>query len=160
MSPFRAARNPLAELVRLTRAKMTGRCRFGPALYTSVSRGRALCRGALGYTVPRLIAPRLPAMLFRYDDGRSFALPAGDASYSQLFTAGEFEPAETDAVRRLLKSGDFALDVGANLGWFTVVDGHGRWTARPSLGSVEPMPGARQRLLRRTSLAIRSFASA
>jgi FkbM family methyltransferase len=90
-------------------------------------------------------------MVFAYDDGRRFLLPAGDASYSQLFTEGEFEPAETHVVKRLLRPGDFAVDVGANLGWFTVLMAT---AVGPSgaVWAVEPMPDARAKLEKNLAL--------
>jgi FkbM family methyltransferase len=147
----------VAELVGLTRADGRPLPLWARLFHVGLGGPRPV-RDALAYTVPRLVAPRLPATLFRYADGRSFVLPAGDASYSQLFTEGAFEPAETEAIRRLLRSGDLALDVGANLGWFTVlmavaVGSEGR------VWAIEPMPGPRatleENLARNPGLSVR-----
>ena len=110
----------------MTRPRLSGpggealpaRFRALQALFAS---GPKPLRAALLYATPRLIAPRLPAFIARYADGRAFELPANEGPYAQIFTLGEFEPAESEAVRTLLRAGDFAVDVGANLGWFTVL---------------------------------------
>lgn len=44
--------------------------------------------------------------------------------YEQIYRLGEYEPEITQAVRHLLRPGDFAVDVGANHGWYTVVMAH------------------------------------
>jgi FkbM family methyltransferase len=59
-------------------------------------------------------------MVARYPDGRAFFLRSGDATYAHVFTTGQHEPAETRLVQRLLRPGEFALDVGANHGWFAI----------------------------------------
>ena len=65
---------------------------------------------------------RLPAMVATYGDGRRFRIPAGDAMYAQIFIHGPYEPAESARDRpQLLRSGDFAVDVGANFGWFSLL---------------------------------------
>ena len=66
---------------------------------------------------------RLPAMVARYPDGRTFRIPAGDVMYAQVFVFGAYEPAETTIVERLLEPGDFAVDIGANHGWFSLLMG-------------------------------------
>lgn len=96
-------------------------------------------RAALLQAAPRLFAPRLPDLVFRYPDGRAFHLPADPGPYAQIFTRGEFEPGESAAVRQLLRPGDLAVDVGANLGWFSLV-----MAAAVAPGgevwAIEPMP--------------------
>jgi FkbM family methyltransferase len=89
--------------------------------------------------VPRLVAPRLPDLIFRYPDGRAFQLPANPGPYAQIFTRGEFEPGESAAVRQLLRPGDLAVDVGANLGWFSLVMG-GAVAPGGEVWAIEPMP--------------------
>jgi FkbM family methyltransferase len=85
------------------------------------ARGPRPVRAVLELATPRLVAPRLPDLLFRYDDGRSFHLPADPGPYAQIFTRGEFERAESTAVRALVRPGDLVVDIGANLGWFSLV---------------------------------------
>lgn len=46
----------------------------------------------------------------------------GDAFIStQLEMTGSWEPLETDVVRRLCRSADFVLDIGGNIGWYSVI---------------------------------------
>src|SRR5262245_36198270 len=54
-------------------------------------------------------------------DGSTFYLQPGDNYLTQLVVhSGEYEPTETQLVRQVLKEGDVFIDVGANIGWFTV----------------------------------------
>jgi len=47
---------------------------------------------------------------------------AGDAFIStQLEQTGSWEPLETEVVRRLCRAGDYVLDIGGNIGWYSVV---------------------------------------
>ncbi len=109
------------------------------ALRALFASGPRPLRAALLYATPRLIAPRLPAFVARYPDGRAFELPANEGPYAQIFTLGEFEPVESETVRMLLRPGDFAVDVGANLGWFTVLTAS---CVKPNgeVWAIEPMP--------------------
>lgn len=53
-------------------------------------------------------------------DGRRFCVEAGEPQYRMgVLGLGDFEIAETDAVKRYLKAGDCAIDAGANFGWYT-----------------------------------------
>ena len=108
-------------------------------------------RAALLRATPRLVAPRLPDLVFRYPDGRAFHLPADPGPYAQVFTRGEFEPGESAAVRQLLRPGDLAVDVGANLGWFSLV-----MAAAVAPGgevwAIEPMPSILPALKRNLEL--------
>lgn len=40
--------------------------------------------------------------------------------YGMVFTHGEYEPTNTAVIENLLRPGDFAVDVGANHGWFAL----------------------------------------
>ena len=61
------------------------------------------------------VAPGLPPFPFEIHR-------AGDAFIStQLEMTGSWEPLETDVVRRLCRPGDFVLDIGGNIGWYSVV---------------------------------------
>jgi FkbM family methyltransferase len=107
-----------------------------------------------------LVAPRLPDLVFRYPDGRTFHLPADPGPYAEIFTRGEFEAGATAVVRELLRPGDLAVDVGANLGWFSLVmaavvaPGGEVW-------AVEPMPpilsALKRNLALNDALAVRLF---
>lgn len=129
------------------------------ALRRGLSGPRPL-RKLLELATPRLVAPHLPDLLFRYEDGRAFHLPASPGPYAQIFTQGEFEPGESDAVRALLRPGDFVVDVGANLGWFTLLMAE---AVEPGgeVWAVEPMPpilpALRRNLALNESLDVRPF---
>lgn len=119
-------------------------------LHRCYSDGPKALRDALLYATPRLVAPRLPSFVARYED-RSFELPANQGLYAQIFTLGDFEAAQSETVRGLLRPGDLAVDVGANLGWFSLlmaacVQPHGEVLA------IEPMPPTLAALERNISL--------
>jgi FkbM family methyltransferase len=110
-------------------------------MHRLLSTGPAVVRRATR-TIAARRAARLPALLAKYEDGRRFLLPEGDAAYAAVFFDGEHEPGPSAAVRRLLRAGDFAIDVGANVGWFTLLmktcvgpDGE--------IWAVEPLPATR-----------------
>ena len=63
----------------------------------------------------------MPELLVQYRDGRRFRIPAHDPDYAAAFFHGEYEHAESSVVRALLRRGDFAIDVGANLGWYSIL---------------------------------------
>lgn len=89
------------------------RCLNGPPGVT-----RAWRRG-----VARLRSGRLPSMVATFSDGRRFRIDAGDLMYEQIYRLGEYEPEVTQAIRSLLRPDDFAIDLGANHGWYAVVMG-------------------------------------
>jgi FkbM family methyltransferase len=96
-------------------------------------------QGPLYRIGPRVMNRRLPEMIARYPDGRRFRVPAGDEMYAQVFWYGAYEPLESAMVAALLRPGDFAVDIGANHGWFSVlmanaVGSHG------CVWAIEPMP--------------------
>lgn len=54
-------------------------------------------------------------------DGSTFYLHKGDNYLTQLIVNdGEYEPTETKLVRSILNEGDVFIDVGANIGWYSV----------------------------------------
>jgi len=88
---------------------------------------------------------RLPEMVAEYPDGRRFRMPAHDSDYAAVFFYGEFEAAESAVMRRLLRPGDFAIDVGANLGWYSILMS----VSVSMIGTVwafEPVPATRELL--------------
>ncbi len=127
---------PAPELSKPDGTPLPARLRFLRRLFAG---GPRPVRSALLYATPRLIAPRLPALVARYPDGRAFFLPADHGPYAEVFTLGEFEPAQTAVVRKLLRPGDFAVDVGANLGWFSLVMAD-RVGPGGGVLALEPMP--------------------
>jgi FkbM family methyltransferase len=86
----------------------------------------------------RVIVSRRPDLIFRYSDGRAFLVPADDRTYISVLTLGAYEPFETHVVQQLLGPGDFAIDVGANYGWFSaamataVAPGGCVWAVEPT----------------------------
>jgi FkbM family methyltransferase len=54
------------------------------------------------------------------DDGMRFWLISGDEYVSPAIATGVYEPLETAFLKRQVKTGMAVLDIGANLGWFTV----------------------------------------
>ena len=54
------------------------------------------------------------------NNGLRFWLLSGDQYVSPAITTGNYESVETAFVQRYVKRGMAAVDVGANLGWFTV----------------------------------------
>lgn len=55
-------------------------------------------------------------------EGAYFYLHPGDTYLTQsVLHLGEYEPMETRLVRERLQEGDVFLDVGANIGWYTVL---------------------------------------
>jgi len=72
---------------------------------------------------------------------------------SQLLNYGEFEPGISAALRRVLMPGDFALDVGANMGYISLVCArHGAQVC-----AFEPVPRLAQRI--RANAALNHFSA-
>lgn len=71
----------------------------------------------------RILRGRLPELVARYPDGRAFRVPAGDVNYDGVFFWGEYDRDEAALLRRLLRPGDTVADVGAHVGWYTVLLG-------------------------------------
>lgn len=103
---------------------------------------------------------RLPAFTAAYPDGRRFRVAAGDHVYAHLFTGEEYEPSVTAAVRDLLRPGDFAIDIGANHGWFTLVMGY-RVGINGCVWAIEPLPptflGLQTNVYSNPGLPVRTF---
>lgn len=53
-------------------------------------------------------------------DGLKLWVDIGDHGVSKHCITGSYEPAETAYIRRFLKSGMTFVDIGANIGWFTL----------------------------------------
>jgi len=80
---------------------------------------------------PRVLLPRLwrrirlavnpdQRAVFKLEDGSLFECALGDST-GRLLTIGALEPTEREFVRQWLKPGDVFLDIGANIGLFTIV---------------------------------------
>ena len=91
------------------------------ALRSVASRGGSVTRRALQRAAFETFGGKLPAMRVRYDDGRVFELPAGDEMYGPIIITGEWEPSESRVIASVLREGDFAIDIGANHGWYTLL---------------------------------------
>ncbi len=85
----------------------------------------------LGYKLSALAVSlsRTPARLMRQGSDRQlYATPDGDLLWlnsvgyldRQVIETGRFEPDSLAAVRKLVREGDVVLDVGANIGFFTI----------------------------------------
>lgn len=84
-----------------------------------------------------------------FPDGRRLVCSTRDHTQRKMLL-GEFESAETDVVRAELAAGGTFVDVGAHIGWFTVLAGH---LVGPT-GAVlafEPFPASFERLRRNVS---------
>lgn len=90
-------------------------------LRAAAMRGRIARRLALSGRSGQLVLERLPALRATYPDGRVFLLSAGDRTYARVFFFGEHEPATSAVLHRLIRPGDFAIDIGANSGWFSLL---------------------------------------
>jgi FkbM family methyltransferase len=89
-------------------------------------------------------------------DGIRYELHLNELIDSSIYYTGSFEPFTTAAIRRILKKGDVALDIGANMGCHSLpmakmVGETGRVIA------FEPMPWARKKLA--SNIALNSFSN-
>ena len=67
-----------------------------------------------------MMLERNPTGLTRAADGRLFqTIP--DRVFLQVIYDGEFEPSLSNVIRNTLQSGDTAVDIGANFGWFATL---------------------------------------
>jgi FkbM family methyltransferase len=113
-------------------------------------------------TQPRAIANwvgrRYPVLPFRgrlsLIQGSTEAIPDGevvstregilirvkkDAMYRTVYYWGDYEPLNTKVYRRIIRSGDTVVDVGANFGWFTAC--FARWVGKAGcVHAFEPIP--------------------
>jgi FkbM family methyltransferase len=60
-------------------------------------------------------------LLAEVGQGRRLWVDLGDYGVSRPAMAGEFEPIETGFVQSVLKPGHTFVDIGANIGWFTIL---------------------------------------
>lgn len=72
-------------------------------------------------------------------DGRKLFTSVSDDSGQFLYFLGEYEPAITDVISRLVRPGDTCLDIGANIGWYTTLL-ETLVAPRGSVHSFEPLP--------------------
>jgi hypothetical protein len=128
--PARAARDPYPTPLYVTWAYrlLLGREPEDPraaALYAGKSRSELVeifinSPEFLTRTVVNRIRPPQRRYMVEHDNGFRFWLLYGDEFVSPPMAAGIYEPPETDFVKRHVRPGMAVVDVGANLGWFTV----------------------------------------
>ncbi len=62
----------------------------------------------------------LPAeIVAKTADGRSLRVNFDNHVAHLIYFLGEYEPAITNVIRKLVKPGDICFDIGGNIGWFT-----------------------------------------
>jgi FkbM family methyltransferase len=96
-------------------------------------------------TLDRQLSPTPFSVRFRRDDvrfvtfdGVTLALDTADASVSQpILSAGVWEPHLTTVFRRFVKPGHHVIDVGANIGYFTMLSA-GLCGPSGHVSSIEP----------------------
>ncbi|TWU24676.1 FkbM family methyltransferase [Bythopirellula polymerisocia] len=86
----------------------------------------------------------IPDKIVTVKDGRRFHI-GPDYIYLPLFVSGEFEPAATTVVKRLLRKGDHVVDAGANYGWYTTLCAE-IVGSKGSVYAFEPVPSTFDRL--------------
>lgn len=93
-------------------------------LFVSTLRGRAITRIPLlkwaYYSTYRLLRPKELCPL-KLDGFRLLVNPEDKGLASFLITTGVYEPFEVDLMKHLLVEGDCALDIGANVGYYTMI---------------------------------------
>jgi len=135
----RLPRSPIAPQVRLERPSGRPLPLVLRAFRGSFNRGPEAMQDFARRAASKTIVERVPELVARYPDGRVFHAPAGDRMYAQVFILGEYEPEVSAAMRRLLRAGDLAVDVGANHGWYSVLMGNAVGPAG-RVWAVEPLP--------------------
>lgn len=59
--------------------------------------------------------------LYRLHDGREFVVHPGDQLSTAIAIEKRYEPLESRIVAKILRPGDVALDIGANIGYYTAL---------------------------------------
>jgi FkbM family methyltransferase len=139
MSGYRSRRSPLPHVGRVTGGRRAPAGLVLLRIALSIAPLRA--HETLQRVAARLLRPTTTDLVFHYSDGRAFVLPASDRAYVSVLTLGAYEPQETHVVKQLLSPGEFAIDVGANYGWFSTAMAT---AVGPSgcVWAVEPTPAA------------------
>lgn len=101
------------------------------------------------------LAPALKAvtspMVIRLRDGTRMEIDGSSQTGRMLYATGEYESETSRLIRSLLNPGDTMIDVGANIGYFSIL---GARCVGPSGGvlAFEPVPPVRERLQRNIKL--------
>ena len=53
--------------------------------------------------------------------GHTFFLNKNDTTISEIMISGSYEPEETELYKTIIRNGDVVIDVGANIGYFTLL---------------------------------------
>jgi FkbM family methyltransferase len=86
-------------------------------LHSPIPRGKRL----LPRIATTLLGPLKGTVLVTTVDGRRFWVDLDDVLYRDVFFMGTYERRVTQLASRLLRAGDVAFDVGANMGWYTTL---------------------------------------
>lgn len=101
------------------------------------------------------LAPALRAvtnpMVIRVREGFAMQIDGSSQTGRMLYATGEYESETSLLIQRLLRPGDTMLDVGANIGYFTILGARAAGV-RGRVVAFEPMPQVRQRLERNIAL--------
>jgi FkbM family methyltransferase len=68
----------------------------------------------------------------------------------EILNFGEYEPEETQVIRRIAEKMDTMLDIGANIGWYSLMAS--KLNSRAIIHSFEPIPATFRRLIHNFSL--------
>jgi len=68
----------------------------------------------------------------------------------EILNFGEYEPEETQVIRRIAEKMDTMLDIGANIGWYSLMAS--KLNPKATIHSFEPIPATYSRLIHNFSL--------
>lgn len=68
----------------------------------------------------------------------------------EILNFGSLEPQEERTIRRILNNGDTILDVGANVGWYSLL--LSKWFPKSRIWAFEPIPSTFESLLKNIAL--------
>ena len=94
---------------------------------------------------------RLPTLCATFDVDKKIHVNLGDFIEDAIFQRQIWEPEITRAVERLVRPGDVVLDVGAHIGYYTLLVAK-RVGPRGAVHSFEPVPSLFRRLQANVSL--------
>jgi FkbM family methyltransferase len=90
-------------------------------------------------------------MVIRVREGFVMQIDGSSQTGRMLYATGEYESETSRLIQRLLRPGDTMIDVGANIGYFTIL-GSRAVGVRGRVVAFEPMPHVRERLDRNIAL--------